>query len=354
MFAVVAGMAVRAAEPSGSLPVLYVNTVGGASIDSKETYVNATYYLDPKGHDVLPLGSRDAQLPLEIRGRGNYTWTDFEKKPYRLKLGEKAELMGCASSRHFALLAHADDNQGFLRNAIGFELSRILEMPWTPDDKPVELVLNGDYKGLYFLTETVRVAKKRVNVTEQADLSATDVDGGWLVEIDNYDTDPHISVMEKSPEPYEIYFTYQSPEQLSQAQRDFLQAEMERINTLVYDADKSNCRWADYVDLDQLARYYVVQELVDDYEAFHGSCYLYRERGATEKWHFGPVWDFGNAFVFSKNDYIFEGREWHQVWIGEMCKFPHSWTRSRRSTKSSLTMAARTKFKPTSTRMSAP
>lgn len=330
--ALTAAMTVSAVEPSGTLPVMYVNTTDGVEITSKEDYVTGTYYVDPCGVEgVEAIGSVDAQLPLQIKGRGNYSWTGFDKKPYRLKLDSKTALLGMKKSKHFALLAHADDAYGFMRNAVGFELSRMFGLAWTPADEPVELVLNGDYKGLYFLTEHIRVDADRVNVTEQDDLATTDVDGGWLVEIDNYDTDPHVTVAEGlngsyrdgSGKPYDIWFTYKSPEVLSSEQDSYLSSQMSTINNLIYATDKSTCAWADYVDLDQAARYFLVQELMDDYESYHGSCYLHRERGESEKWKFGPVWDFGSALMNdSKPSTIAGDRHWHQVWIAEMMKFP--------------------------------
>jgi hypothetical protein len=133
-------------------------------------------------------------LAMEIRGRGNYTWTGFDKKPYRIKLGEKKKLLGMNKSRHFTLLAHADDNLAFLRNTVGFELSRRLGLKYTPAQQPVEVVLNGDYIGLYFLTENIRIANDRVDITEQADMTThpDSITGGWLIEIDNYTEDNQV------------------------------------------------------------------------------------------------------------------------------------------------------------------
>ena len=74
--------------------------------------------------------------------------------------------------------------------------------------------------------------------------------------------------------------------------------------------------------MDALARFYIVQELTDNYESFHGSCYLYREMGDGQKWKFGPVWDFGSSFNRDKSQYLFEGDVWHNHWIPEVCKFP--------------------------------
>lgn len=151
--AAILGAVAHATTYSGTLPVLFINTDGGVSITSKENYVNAKYYLDPMGSENMQaIGSAQAPLDMQIRGRGNYTWVGFDKKPYRIKLADKQPLAGLNKSKHFALLAHADDNYGFMRNIVGFQLSRMIGMPWTPADTPVEVVLNGDYIGLYFLT----------------------------------------------------------------------------------------------------------------------------------------------------------------------------------------------------------
>lgn len=313
-----------AVSPSGTLPVLYIQTENNAPITSKENYINATYYLDNKGlSDYQSIGSKAQPLNMEIRGRGNYTWTAFDKKPYRIKLADKQPLLGMTKSKHFALLAHADDSKGFMRNAIGFQLSKLIGITWTPTAKPLEVVLNGDYIGLYFLTETIRVDKDRVNIVEQED-EATDpiaITGGWLVEIDNYREDPQIIITEGDYYNTETAFTYKTPEVLSSAQEQFLKEEMERINTLVYGDKNSDELWK-YLDMEALARFYIVQELTDNYESFHGSCYLYREMGEGEKWYFGPVWDFGSSFNRDKSQYIFEGDVWHNHWIPEICKFP--------------------------------
>ena len=310
---------------SRTLPVLHIQTENNAAIVSKDYYLNATYYVDALGLTGYEnLGSASAPLTMEIKGRGNYTWRDFDKKPYRLKLSDKQPLLGLTKSKHFALLAHADDAQskkGFMRNQVGFELSRMIGMEWTPATKPVEVVLNGDYIGLYFLTETIRVDKDRVNIVEQEDeeTDAAAITGGWLVEIDNYDEDPHVTIYENDY--YTMWFTYKTPEVLSSAQENFLTQEMERIDRLVYGDKNSSALWQ-YLDMDALAKFYIVQEIMDNYESFHGSCYLYREMGDGQKWKFGPVWDFGSSFNRDKSQYLYQGDVWHNHWIPEICKFP--------------------------------
>lgn len=311
----------HAVEPSGTLPVLYINTQNGEEITSKETYLQADYWLDPKGDSTVEaVGSADAPLLTQIKGRGNYTWTGFDKKPYRLKLDKKEALMGMPKSKHWGLLAHADDNLGFLRNAVGLQTSRLMGLNWTPGDKQIELVINGDYRGVYFLTELIKIDENRVNIFEMEDNVTDDVTGGWLVEIDNYDTDPHVTVTEGNGET--IWFTYKSPEILSNEQEMYLETELNRLNDLIYGSKESDELW-NHLDIDQAARFYVVQEMMDDCESYHGSCYLYKDKGENTKWNFGPVWDFGNAFQRGdKSQYVWQDATFNQTWIGELYKFP--------------------------------
>ena len=315
----------NAATYSGTLPVLYIQTENKAPITSKDYYLNATYYLDAIGLEGYEsIGSASAPLTMEIKGRGNYSWTGFDKKPYRIKLADKQPLLGMKKSKHFALLAHADDSndrKGFMRNAVGFELSRMIGMTYTPDARPLEVVLNGDYIGLYFLTEHIRVDKDRVNIVEQEDEETDNekITGGWLVEIDNYDDDPHITIKEGGKTT--MWITYKTPEVLSPQQEQYLTEQMKLIDNLVYGDKNSEELW-NYLDMDALAKFYIVQELTDNYESFHGSCYLHKEMGENEKWYFGPVWDFGSSFNRDKSQYMYQGDVWHNHWIPEICKFP--------------------------------
>ena len=309
---------------SGTLPVMFINTEGAVPITSKEEYVYADYYVDNMGIEGIEnVGSQDAPQLMEIRGRGNYTWSDFDKKPYRIKLDQKTPLLGMKRNKHFALLAHPDDKLGFLRNTVGFELSRRLGLAWTPAQQPVEVVLNGDYLGLYMLTEIIRVEPDRVNITEQANYETNRflITGGWLVEIDNYLEEEQIRTVEGNGN--SIWSTYKSPELLSDEQRTYLTGLINTANAAIYVSDKTNNSWEKYIDPDTLACFYLTQELLDDTESFHGSCYWHKENGDSTRIMFGPVWDFGNAFHRTPNRFIYDQPAFTQTWIGEIAKFPH-------------------------------
>lgn len=309
---------------TGTLPVLYINTEDATPVTSKETYIAGTYYLDPMGHDdVKALGSVDEPLPLEIRGRGNSSWK-LVKKPYKIKLGAKTSLMGLAKSKHFALLACAGDLDAFI-GSLGFDLAKKMGFPWTPSQKPIELVLNGEFLGFYLVTENVRVEKNRVNIKEQEDLNTDEstVNGGWLVELDNYKDDSQIEIDEQEGKSMRI--SYHSPEVLSDVQKDWLTNEFTKINAAIYNPDKNSHEWEDYIDIDMLARFVIVQEVINNYDAYVGSWYLNKDLGEDKKWMCGPVWDL--LWVYEKykynNDYVWNSRELRITkWLPELWKYP--------------------------------
>ncbi|MBR5118964.1 MAG: CotH kinase family protein [Muribaculaceae bacterium] len=310
---------------SGTLPVMFINTEDSVPITSKDWYVYAYYYIDNMGIEgIESVGTAEAPQPMYIRGRGNYSWAYYDKKPYRIKLDKKTALLGMKRNKHWALIANADDYLGFLRHTVGYELSRQLGLAWTPSQQPVEVVLNGDYIGLYFLTETIRVEPDRVNVTEQADYEtdSNQITGGWLVEIDNYYEEEQIHTIESNGQG--LYLTYKSPEHLSDEQRTYLTDLINTVDSTIYVTDKTNNSWETYIDPDTLACFYIVQELLDDTEGFHGSCFWHKENGDSTKIMFGPVWDFGMAYIRGCTDkFIYEDTTSTQTWIGEIAKFPH-------------------------------
>lgn len=321
---------VFAGGPSGTLPVIYINIENGAEVTSKETYLNASYWLDPKGdQDVAPIGSQSAPLTMKIKGRGNYTFTGFEKKPYRLKLEKKQPLLGLESSKHFGLLAHADDTRGFLRNTMGFEVSKGLGLPWTPEQRPIEVVINGSYRGLYFLVELIRIDKKRVNITaweeEDADGNplAKWIEGGTLIEIDNYDEDGQVQLTDGDGEIMRItYDKSVDPGFEPDGYRNWLKSQFQTMNDLIFGDKNSDEIW-NYIDIDDCARFMLVQDILNNYESFHGSCYMHREKGAGEKWHFSPVWDFGSAlFVDSHPErHFWQDSFHHNHWAAQLWQF---------------------------------
>lgn len=302
---------------SGTLPVLYIITENNAPIVSKEVYLNATYRLDPMGTEgIEALGTEAEPLPMQIRGRGHSSWKGA-KKPYKLKLEKKTAIMGMPENKHWALLKPTENT------IAGLQLGKLMGMKWTPCFRPLEVVLNGDYIGLYFLTETIRIDENRVNIYEQQDKETNPdlITGGWLVEVDNYHDENQITIPENNR--WNLTLRYHSPEDLSDAQLEWFTNEFKTINTAIYSSDKTSTDWEEYIDVESMARFFILQEVMDNPDGFHGSFYLYKDIGDNARWIAGPIWDLV-CYNREKTDYTFRMKVHYGItphWIGEIIQY---------------------------------
>lgn len=306
-----------ATSVSGTLPVMYIETEKRQPVVSKDEYLNASYRLDPMGAEgVEALGTESEPLPMEIRGRGHSSWKG-PKKPYKIKLGKKTAIMGMPENKHWALLKPTENT------VAGLRLGRLMGMAWTPGFRPVEVVLNGDYIGLYFLTETIRIDENRVNIHKQRnqETNPDKIGGGWLVEVDNYRDDCQITIPENSQ--WNLTLRYHSPDELSGAQSRWLTDEFKAINAAIYSPDKTSDAWEELIDVESMARFFILQEVMDNPDGFHGSFYLHKDMGDDAKWVAGPVWDLV-CYNREKTDYTFRMKVHYGFtphWIGEMIRY---------------------------------
>ena len=278
-----------ASMASGTLPIMHIDTEDGVPIVDKVTPIQAGLWIEiPEdcGDKDFALGSHDQPIKLTIRGRGNSTWL-ADKKPYKLKFESKTELLGMPKHKHFALLAANSVH------VLGTELARKAELGWTPHLCPVELVLNGEYLGVYDLIESIKIDKNRLDIFEQEDLTEDPeiIPYGWLVEIDNNDDECQVIIQE--PGCTKIRVTYHSPEELSELQEEWLINSFTEINHVINsDSNEEREAWVNYIDAETMAKYFIVREIMQDYDGCCGSMYMYRDNdGDSTRWKMGPIWD---------------------------------------------------------------
>lgn len=307
------------------LPVLYINTNNGRHVVSKTKYTAAS----------MTIGDSEEVLTLSIRGRGNSTW-GMSKKPYKIRLDEKADLFGMGKSRHWILLANAFD-ASHLRNKLSYDLSARMGMT-AIESTFVNLFINGDYMGLYQLTESVRSENGRVPVydwedvaedvaeaiADEEDLSLEEetslgsrmkkdlswvtsdvfeeytisdyiniarysIYGGYILELDEY-----YDEVSKFTTPEDVPIMIKSPEYLNTNDemfaciRDYI-FDMEEAMFAQdgYNADGKH--YSEYVDMESFVDYWIVNQVFKSVELLYKSCFMYKDSG--EKLVFGPVWD---------------------------------------------------------------
>jgi len=269
------------------LPILDLRTNNGQDVNSKEVYVSGKISI----HNG-PEGFNFEDFPMEIRGRGNYTWGG-EKKPYRIKLSEKMNLLGQGSgkARSWVLLANHCD-QSLLRNQTVLNFARMLTgIVWEPSAQSVEVFLNGKYIGVYTLTEQVQINKNRIDLSE--DITTEEID--FLVHRSGYAYNAGQIAFTYDGEPYEIVSDLSEDSRLYNKQYNYIQSRIGECWDAVKGGDQDEI--LSLIDIDSVIDTLIVHEFFKNLDTGHDNFYMFAS--VDSKLFFGPVWDFdqcaGNA-----------------------------------------------------------
>lgn len=263
-----------------------ITTDNGARVDSKEKtdYRACTIMIES---DTIAWNYKGYG---KIRGRGNSTWLWYPKKPYRIKLDEKAEILGLDANKDWVLLANYRDPT-HLMNTFVFEMGRELGIPFTNHSRYVELTLNGEYLGLYQLTEQIEVGKSRVNIGKK----------GWLLSLD-VDDGPAESPGAKDnfwSSVYRMPVCVKSPEGDGTSGGETLVVDAQKalgsLESIIYSHDYEAL--SKVCDIPVMIDYLLIQEFIYNVElSAPRSIYIHKAEDA--KWTFGPLWDFDAGFDF--------------------------------------------------------
>lgn len=262
------------------LPIVFIETPNGKIIPNKHS--------DWLAGSKLTIYNSDWTVAFDgsmgIRGRGNSTW-GYPKKPYAIKLDEKNEILGMPEHKRWVLLANWLDRT-LLRNAASFDLASRSGLAYTPRGQFVEVFINGEHKGNYFLCEQIKVDKNRVNVDK---FDEAVVDGGYLFELDEYYDEEFKFRSEKRNLPY----MFKDPdEDISDEHFKFVQDYVNNLEASLYDEERfAAVEYSDYIDVDSFVDWWLVMELTGIWEPNHPkSSYMHKNSGG--KLVMGPVWDF--------------------------------------------------------------
>ena len=223
---------------------------------------------------------------LELKGRGNATWGQT-KKPYQIKLPQKADLLGLGKRRKWILLANSIDTTN-LRTDTVFYLEKMLGEKFAYEGEFVDLYINSAYEGLYYLTRGIEVGKNAVDLKDPL---------GVLVELDN-------AYAKNEPE----YYVTSNGEHLTVKDanaKDYIDVAMEDFltdfNKLELAVEQKDFRAiSQLIDVESFARYYLLEEFIANADAYFTSQYFYKD-GPEDKIHAGPAWDFDIALNLSND-----------------------------------------------------
>ena len=299
------------------LPQLWIATKNGVPITSKEVYVDATFKL------INPaLSAQPFDLNGKIRGRGQSTWGQ-PKNPYKVQFSNDAayakvpDFLGMPKNRNWALLADYFD-RSLIRNKLALSLgsSAVFSdgLKWTPSGQHLEVWLNGDYVGVYLLTEDIRIDPARLNIKKMSSKAAdNDVDGGYIVEVDSrldcYKGDD-VNMQLVIPSGESICIDTPDEEAITQAQLGYIKGLLLRASSDLWQSAR-----IDLLNPASYADWYLIQELLRNNDAvFVSSDWMWKDTEAAASpqdrlLNMGPLWDFDRAAgnVNYNNNWVTQG-----------------------------------------------
>lgn len=288
-----------------------IDTPDGRGIESKEFRIeNCKIQLVYTDGSVSNLGTAG------IKVRGNTT-AEQPKKPYNIKFETKQSILDMKSSKHWILLSNPFYDRTQLHNATAFEIARLTDFPWVQSGKFVELFLNGEHKGLYYLCEKIDVEKDRINIDKLKvkDIDDDTITGGYLIESDVYKESQTLkeqytfvtdyfnrtgSSTAHSPGfSWVLGWFLKSPdEDVPEEQLNYISSHMNTMESLIYDDEHLlEGTYRDYFDIETAINWWLVEELCCNEEATRSkNLYMYKKR-EDNKIYVGSPWDF-DALTF--------------------------------------------------------
>ena len=257
----------------------------------KTYYEEATIKID--GGGVYP---DMEETPMQIKGRGNSTWTDnaWSKNPYRIKFAEKLKPLGMTKGKSWVLLCNKITGS-MTTNALAMKVADMVETRGCNHIVPVELYINNQYRGSYNFTEKVGFNNNSVDIADETN--------AVMLELDTYSDETiyrentyRLPVKIKEPDfTDETTVTSLTTSGIISSFSDFTYG-------LKYDSENAQ------FDVQSVVRAMLVTDLVRNEELMHPkSWFIYNENiEADSLWNLGPVWDFDWSFGYErgKNYYI--------------------------------------------------
>lgn len=308
---------------SSNIPSMFIRTRSGdinllySGETKQEIGTVVTYNAD---------GREDYSGSIKIRGRGNYSWNNWDKKSITVDISNKVSLLGEAAGDNYALIANASDAT-LIRNEIARRMEEAIDLDYAMTGKFLDLYIDGDYMGVYYLCPTVSVSADRVNIANleeemdrvyyKSDYTRFEVYEtpdmkGWNLpeEIEDY-TGGYILEREFL-ERYELEyadmgsgiqtdlgecFVVKSPKYCSKQQINYLYNFLNETETAINSFDKinhqTNKRIDDYIDIESFAKWYLINEITKNYDAGISSTYIYKDSDNSDgRLKMATGWDY--------------------------------------------------------------
>lgn len=310
-----------------NLPIVVIETDGGVPIPDEPKVLGTMKIIwHPNGArnyltdlDSAQFLNYDGRIGIERRGSSSQDY--FEKKPYGLTTlqadnvsNNNVSLLGMPKENDWILNSLAFDQTG-MRDVIAFELSERIGQ-YAPRRMYCEVMVNGDYKGLYFLTEKIKVDNHRINIEKMCDTcnAYPEVTGGYITKADKTNGDPVAWTMQEYGGGWWQTYTnfihhYPKPENITNAQHNYIHNVFLDLESKAGSHDVSPTQgFPTVIDIPSFIDFMMIAEFTSNVDVYSLSTYFHKDRGG--KLRAGPVWDYNLSFGYD----AFGNRSLYYVW----------------------------------------
>jgi len=291
-----------------NLPVVVINTDGGAYIPDEPrvkanmkiiyrgpgernylTDINNTLYLNYSG-----------RISIEIRGSSSQS---LDKKPYGFTtlldddLTEyNVRLLGMPSEHDWVLNA-LNFEPSCIRDYLCYNLSRQIG-EYATRTVYCEVIINGDYRGLYLLEEKIKPDKNRVNIEKilPTDNSLPELSGGYIIKADKVNGDP-VAWTEYAYNWQNVDYIHHWPDPADAtiSQTNYIKSVFNNLSTTAHSMYTSiSTGYPSIIDIPSFIDYMLLSELASNPDSYQYSTFFHKDRNG--KLRAGPIWDFNLSF----------------------------------------------------------
>ena len=274
---------------SSNVPALFVETETGTM-----EYLNVDKELIETGAITIVNETKNIEYQGELKkisARGNSTFDGKDKKAYSFTLNNSYPLCGLDAGKKWNLLAMYFEYDK-IHSKLLYDMAKFLEVEYSIDSTWVDLYCNGEYNGLYLLTEAITVGEGRVDIfdLEKASADNTNISGGYLIEKDiEQRLEEEVGFITAQ---CNYPFMIKNPDPATEEQIQYISSYIQNVENLLVAGDKG---YKDYIDLDSFAKQFLIDKIALEPDAMNMSTFFYKEAD-SDILKAGPLWDYDRAF----------------------------------------------------------
>ena len=294
---------------ASNLPIVVINTNSQTILDDPRIVCDMGIIDNGFGTINLisdPFNDYNGKISIEYRGSSSQS---FPKKPYALETQDlignnnNVSLLGMPVENDWILYAPYSD-KALMRNFLTFDLGRKMGH-YAPRTVYCELVINGDYKGIYILMEKIKRDNDRVDIAklDADDLAGDSLTGGYIIKVDKYTGTGGVDWLSDFPNigGGSLYIQYHYPQAtaLQPQQLDYIEHYVDSFEYALNGPNftDTSIGYAKYIDVNSFIDFYIINELSKNIDGYRLSTYMHKDKESKGgKLTMGPFWDFNLAF----------------------------------------------------------